>query len=93
MRSQRARRPAGGRSGCPGQAGDVVGVLDTLCLVEAAWMGGDDVRAVEDAHLVEGREDDESAAHMGVRHAVVRAWVLREAALPPPAAPGFPRYP
>ena len=54
-----------------GQFVNVLGVFDTLRLVEAARVGGDDVRTVEDAHLVERREDDEGVAHMGVRHAIV----------------------
>ena len=55
----------------PGQLGDVLGDLDAVTLVEAARMAGDDVRAVENAHLIQRRDHDEGAAHMGVRHAVI----------------------
>ena len=49
----------------PGQFVNVLGVFDTLRLVEAARVGGDDVRTVEDAHLVERREDDEGCGSHG----------------------------
>ena len=55
----------------PGQAGNVLGDLVAGALVEAARMGRDDARAVEDAHLVERRDDDEGALHMGVRHGII----------------------
>ena len=55
----------------PGQAGNVLGDLDAGALVEAARVGGDDVSTVEDAHLVERRDDDEGASHMGVWHGVI----------------------
>ena len=62
---------AAGLTLVPGELGDVLGVLDAGRLVEAARMAGDDVHTVEDAHLVERRDHDEGAPHMGVRHAVI----------------------
>ena len=57
----------------PGQLGDVLGDLDAGALVEAARMGGDDVRAVEDADLVQRRHDDESVPRVGMGDAIVVA--------------------
>ena len=55
----------------PGQLGDVLGGLDAGTLVEAARMGGNDVRAVEDADLVQRRDHDKGAPRMGMGDAIV----------------------
>ena len=61
----------------PGQLGDVLGDLDAGALVEAARMSGNDVRAVEDADLVQRRHDDEGVPRIGVGDAVVVEVICR----------------
>ncbi|MCY4320372.1 MAG: hypothetical protein OXE76_14585 [Alphaproteobacteria bacterium] len=55
----------------PDQRLDVLGVLDAGRLVEAARMAGDDIHAVEDAHLLQRRDHGEGAPDMGMRDAIV----------------------
>ncbi len=61
---------AAGVTLAPDQLLDVFGVLDAGRLVEAARMAGDDLHAVEDAHLFQRRGHGEGTPHMGMRDAV-----------------------
>ena len=50
---------------------DMGGILDLGALVVTASMTGEDVRAVDNAHLVEIGEHRERAPHMGVRDGII----------------------
>ena len=62
-----AAMPAGGTL-VDGKCGDMGGILDLGALVVAAAMAGEDLAAVDDAHMNEVGEHGERASHLAMEH-------------------------
>jgi hypothetical protein len=59
--------PAGGTL-VGDKRGDMGGILELGALVVAAAMAGEDLAAVDDAHVIEVGEHGEQASHLAMEH-------------------------